>query len=164
MFFFPRRFNLSPIIHNTQFRRLTKPPSVCWYRPPPSSETGFPIIGVLFPRLINLIELHRIGRQTDSRNCSEDFKTWQGHEKSAATSSIKKSDRRPAESTRRDYFSPTRGLISLSRFFSPHNFLRQWYIYIHIYTHLIEIAFTRLPRCRVRITTLFTPHGLLPLI
>lgn len=42
------RFNLSPIIHNTQFRRLTKPPSVCWYRPPPSGKPAGPPISSRF--------------------------------------------------------------------------------------------------------------------
>lgn len=119
------RFNLSPIIHNTQFRRLTKPLSVCWYWPPPSGEPALLSSRFCFRDLLIWLNCIASAGKLIQEIAARIFKR-RGHEKSAVASSIKKSDR-GSLLTRRDYFSATsRGLISLWRFFSPHNFLRQY--------------------------------------
>lgn len=91
--------------------------------------------------------------RTDSRNCSEDFKTGEATKNSeAATSSIKKSDQRLVSTRRGIIF---RRLCEGS-IFPLAIFLTFTILSAAMCAHLIEIAFTRVFCCRVKITTSIT--------
>lgn len=124
MFFFCR-FNLSPIIHNTQFRRLTKPLSVCWYWPPPSGESALLSSRFCFRDL--LIWLNCIASADKLiQEIAPRILKRRGHEKSAVASSIKKSNRGSYQRDEIIFRRLRKGWRSIWRFFSPHNFLRQY--------------------------------------